>query len=119
MELTGKHRITYVPLNSGRPNASQQQVRPSFLPSLFKTSLETSGLVSILQTLWDVLRASSVTAETQVLMKEYLVHLSHVPRFTTVLLFMSPGEKSLVQDVFGALGGPASLHVAERRAWGI
>ncbi|OCH92602.1 TPR-like protein, partial [Obba rivulosa] len=85
------------------------------LPALFQSSLDASLLSSILSTFLSILRSSPINAvgeadptlsaeDMRVRVRAYLVWLARVPRFGTVVLFMSPDERRLVQDVWSAVG---------------
>ena len=52
----------------------------------------------------DVLEESDCAPEVQSIMKEYAISLTRVPRFGTVVLFMSRDERALVQGVWNVLG---------------
>ncbi|KAI0920035.1 hypothetical protein AcV7_006045 [Taiwanofungus camphoratus] len=91
------------------------EIDPAALPALFQSSLEASLLSSLLATFLDVLRALDGQEQVKALVKAYMLNLARVPRFSTVVLFMSPSERVLVKDIW-ALVGPGE----ERRgAWGL
>ncbi|KAI0086569.1 hypothetical protein BDY19DRAFT_995857 [Irpex rosettiformis] len=96
-----------------------QQIPPSSLPSLFKTSLEASNVVSILQTLRHVLQHTSLPQDTKHLIQEYLVSLARVSRFNTVVLFMSADERRLAREVWTTLEDGVVADSPERKAWGL
>ncbi|KAI0699139.1 hypothetical protein BC835DRAFT_1461661 [Cytidiella melzeri] len=96
-----------------------QQLPPTSLPSLFKTSLEPSNLVSMLKTFQHVLQSPSASLDTKMCIQEYLVNLARVSRFGTLMLFMSADERRLVKDVWDALRNDEASDVQERRAWGL
>ncbi|KAH9917955.1 uncharacterized protein B0H18DRAFT_1123320 [Fomitopsis serialis] len=68
------------------------EVSPTALPSLFQSSLEAQLLTGIVDALRDVLEAHP-DEETRGRVREYVVNLARVPRFSTVVLFMSADEK--------------------------
>lgn len=78
---------------------------PATLPALFQTSLETSLLVSILDTFLALLKQiTDPETDDRARMRQYMAVFSKVPRFTTVVLFMNRKEKELVKEVWDRLG---------------
>lgn len=51
--------------------------------------------------------------------KQYLLNFARVPRFSTVVLFMSSDERLLVKDVWSSAGDGGGLNISEKKAWGI
>ena len=98
---------------------NQQQIPPNSLPSLFKTSLEASNLVSILQTIQHVLQHTPTSQDTKTLIQDYLINLARVSRFNTVVLFMSADERRLAREVWAVLGDGVAADSPERKAWGL
>ncbi len=98
----------------------QAQIPPSSLPKLFQASMEASSLVSLLQTFREVLQQTPQGPDTVKAVKDYMLNLARVPRFTTAVLFLSPEERRLVENIWERIGGHAEdgSEVA-RRAWGI
>ena len=92
---------------------SSQSVPAASLPSMFQTSLETSLLVSLLETFQMTLKYRPNRPEVADQIQEYMVALTRVPRFSTVLLFMNQMEKQLVNDIWMMLGR------GDRSAWAI
>ncbi|KAF4617296.1 hypothetical protein D9613_005646 [Agrocybe pediades] len=87
-------------------------IPPPQIPAIFKTNLEPSLLVSILDIFLKVLKPlpeHETTVRAQVL--SYLHALSAVPRFGTLLLFLSKPEKVLAREVWALLGvsGPEGV----------
>lgn len=69
-----------------------------------KSSLEPALFVSIIDVFVDVVKANAgdpVIADT---VKAYLMGFERVPRFSTVLLFLSEKEKARVRDAWRLLG---------------
>ncbi|TFY52884.1 hypothetical protein EVJ58_g9759 [Rhodofomes roseus] len=88
-------------------------ISPTALPSLFQSSLEAPLLTSIVDTLRDVLTAQP-DEKTRERVREYMIGLSCVQRFSTVVLFMSAGEKQSAKEVWQLLGGGEG-----EKAWGV
>jgi len=81
---------------------------------MFKTSLETTMLVSLLQTFRSLLQAGVDPAAV----KEYMVVLPNVARWSTLTLLLGKADKQLVKDVWDILpAGPDDVDV--RKAWGL
>jgi hypothetical protein len=75
------------------------------LPALFQTSLETSFLCSILDTFLTVLnQTTDPENDDRVRMRQFMAMFSKVPRFGTVVLFMSVEEKKLAKEVWEKVG---------------
>ncbi|KAF6744455.1 hypothetical protein DFP72DRAFT_928776 [Ephemerocybe angulata] len=77
-------------------------IQPSKFPSFCKDSLEPVFLVSIFQTIHDVLETADL--DTQIAIKSFLEFLPIVPRFNTIYLFLSKSEKAVVREVWNRLG---------------
>ncbi|KXN83111.1 Translocon at the outer membrane of chloroplasts 64, partial [Leucoagaricus sp. SymC.cos] len=80
-----------------------QTVPPSSMPNLCRTSLEPPLLVSLLEVFLLVL-SSLPTADNLNMIKEYMDNLAQVPRFTTLVLFLSGSEKAIAKEVWRKLG---------------
>lgn len=76
-------------------------IPPSSLPVFFKTSLEPAMLVSILELFREMVVGVS---ERKSVIREYLDYFETVPRFETVVLFLSRKEKEVARDVWESLG---------------
>ncbi|KAI0029481.1 hypothetical protein K488DRAFT_80143 [Vararia minispora EC-137] len=93
------------------------RIPPSALPSLFQTSLETPLLLSVLDTFHTLLTSSAYETERHDLrnwIRQYLVHFPQVPRFGTVVLFLSSNEKALTKEVLREAGADEALLAAWR-----
>jgi len=86
-------------------------IPPPELPGLFKTSLESTHLVSILQ---DFL---SQPSDAFPRIKEYLVNFPRVSRFGVMVLFLKDDEKELVRKVWDSLG-EIGRDSEGRKPWG-
>ncbi|CAL1713409.1 unnamed protein product [Somion occarium] len=96
-----------------------QQIAPASLPAIFKSSLEPSTLVSILQTFNAVIKHSS-TPEDATLIKEYMTNLARVPRWSTIVLFLGADEKKLIAGIWNHLSPISGDEDANaRKAWGL
>ena len=86
-----------------------QQIPPLSIPSLFQDSLEAHILASLLQTLAAVIESLSTSSnistsnEVRRWVQAYMVNLAKVPRFGTLVLFMSAGEKEMARKVMKAI----------------
>ncbi|KDQ11161.1 hypothetical protein BOTBODRAFT_35703 [Botryobasidium botryosum FD-172 SS1] len=87
-------------------------IPPPELPGLFKTSLESTHLVSILQ---DFL---SQPPDAFPRIKEYLVNFPRVSRFGVMVLFLKDDEKELVRKVWDSLG-EIGRDSEGRKPWGV
>ena len=91
-----------------------QQIRPDDLPSVFKISLDTSLLSSLLETFHALLR-SGVDPQT---VKPYLANLPRVSRWKTLIMFLSRTEKEVVKEIWdNYLQDADDLDL--RKAWGM
>lgn len=81
---------------------------------MFQSSLEAQVLAGIAGTLRDVLRAGDLGTEERERVRDYMVGLTQVKRFSTVVLFMSDEERGAVKDACMMLGGGEGA-----RAWGV
>ncbi|TDL23198.1 hypothetical protein BD410DRAFT_787515 [Rickenella mellea] len=88
-----------------------QKIQPTYLPTLFQTSLEPTLLVSIVETFQSLVSAEDASDEDKEMVNDYMKWFAKIPRFETVVLFLSSREKSLVRSVCMATGGKVS--------WGI
>ncbi len=114
--------VTSICLHSSQPvSFAQNNVPPAHLPSLFKTSLETSFLMSILQTFGGVLHEYPDSLELRAAVKDYMIRFPQVPRFSTVVLLMSPQEKAVVQSLWDNWGDQSEDQTQTRAklAWRI
>lgn len=73
-------------------------IPPASIPSLCKTSLEPAMLASILDVFLAVLNAN-----TREKIQEYMDNLARIPRFGTLVLFLSKQEKEVARDVWRGL----------------
>ncbi|KZT64243.1 TPR-like protein, partial [Daedalea quercina L-15889] len=89
------------------------EVSPIALPSLFQSSLEARSLTNIVGTLRDVLKVHP-EQNVQERIREYMIGLTRVQRFSTVVLFMSSEERKVVKETWQSLGGGEG-----ERAWGV
>jgi len=81
------------------------QIPPTTLPALFQTLLEPSLLGSILDTFLTILKQTTDPENgDRVRMRQYMAMFSKVPRFSTVVLFMSAEEKKLAKEVWEKVG---------------
>jgi hypothetical protein len=80
-----------------------QTIPPSSIPSFCKTSLEPALLVSILEVFLIVL-SSLPAVEEKAQIREYLDGLAKVPRFPTLVLFLSGKEKAMTKEMWRKLG---------------
>jgi hypothetical protein len=77
----------------------QQTIPPTSIPRLFKTSLEPDLLVDVLQVFREQIHDGR-----KPIVREYLENFARVPRFGTVVLFLSRKEKDIAKEVWGRLG---------------
>lgn len=80
-----------------------QTIPPSTIPTFCKTSLEPPLLDSMLEVFLVVL-SSLPTAEDENKVREYMDNLAKVPRFPTLVLFLSSKEKAVAKEVWRKLG---------------
>ncbi|KAF8636231.1 hypothetical protein AX17_003717 [Amanita inopinata Kibby_2008] len=95
-------------------------IPPESIQSMCKSSLEPSLFISIIDVFLHILKSQSNT-ELGELVKRYLEGFSRVPRFSTVLLFLSGEEKGRVREVWrmvGADGGGEEVLVLDG-VWGV
>ncbi|KAJ7687450.1 hypothetical protein B0H17DRAFT_1070256 [Mycena rosella] len=76
------------------------RIPPDALPALFQTSLEPALFVEVV----DVLGAAAGTGADTETAAAYMHTFPRVPRFGTVVRFLSAAEKARVRAVWGALG---------------
>ncbi|KZW01586.1 hypothetical protein EXIGLDRAFT_717977 [Exidia glandulosa HHB12029] len=79
-------------------------VPPSSLPKLCGTSLEPAFLVAVLDTFRTLAVSGVAQADARNAMRDYLNSFATVPRFDTVLMFLSAQEKEVVRDTIRSLG---------------
>ncbi|PPQ75644.1 hypothetical protein CVT26_001624, partial [Gymnopilus dilepis] len=88
-------------------------IPPNEFPSLVKLSLEPAQLVSIFEVFLAVLQSlpssqNQAQEQLKTRIKEYLDAFTRIPRFATLLLFLSKSEKEVVrgvlESVFGGVG---------------
>ncbi|KAJ7086604.1 hypothetical protein C8R43DRAFT_311567 [Mycena crocata] len=94
------------------------KIPPAALPALFQTSLEPALFVEVVDVLASNIPAADVNTITA-----YLRAFAGVPRFGTVVRFLSRAEKARVRGVWGALGvgdgeGSAGLPSQLEEVWG-
>lgn len=95
-------------------------VPASSLPAMFKTSLEAPLLVSMLETFKFVLTEHDDERTIKDSVKSYLLNLARVPRFSTIIMFMSNDEKKLVKEVWdGVSRTDDQVEVGVRKVWGV
>ena len=80
---------------------------------MFQSSLEAHLLANIVGTLRDVLSAGDIAAQDRVRVREYMIGLTQVKRFSTVVLFLSGAEREAAKEVCSTLGDGESAI-----AWG-
>lgn len=98
---------------------TQENVHPTALPAMFKTSLEAPLLVSILEMFKFTLEGGSEPDRKETV-KTYLLDFARVPRFSMVVLFMSKDEKRLVKEVWDGVDvGDDQVERGARKVWGI
>ena len=68
---------------------------------MFKTSLEPSLLVVLLETFLTTLSQNPSSGDR---VREYMDALVNVPRFSTVVLLLTKREKDSVRQIWDALG---------------
>ena len=94
-------------------------MHPTALPAVFKTSLEAPLLVSILETFKATLE-SAPQGDVKETVKTYLLSFARVPRFGTVVLFMSKDERTLVEQVWSEVSvGDDQVERGVRKVWGV
>jgi len=81
-----------------------QSIPPENIPSMCKASLEPVLLISVIDVFIEVLKANAGDQATVVAVKAYLTGFENVPRFSTILLFLSEKEKVRVREVWKLLG---------------
>ncbi|PFH53281.1 hypothetical protein AMATHDRAFT_45559 [Amanita thiersii Skay4041] len=78
-------------------------ISPTNIPSMCGSSLEPAQFISIMDVFLQVLEGNGKDEMTKTVIREYLRSFGSVPRFTTLLLFLSEKEKGLVQQLWNAL----------------
>ncbi|KAK7063833.1 hypothetical protein R3P38DRAFT_2593656 [Favolaschia claudopus] len=89
----------------GARSALLSQIPPPTLPSLFQTSLDPSLFVEIVDTLALSTGGMDVASTDVVDGKAYMHAFANVPRFGTVLRFLSRAEKARVRELWSSLLG--------------
>ncbi|KIM35927.1 hypothetical protein M413DRAFT_449556 [Hebeloma cylindrosporum] len=83
-------------------------IPPTQLPALCKTSLEPPLLVSILDTFSKILTVSASNPDGgkqfKNIITQYMEHFTKIPRFSTLVLFLSRAEKDVAKQVWTLLG---------------
>ncbi|KAI0078217.1 hypothetical protein K474DRAFT_1746054 [Panus rudis PR-1116 ss-1] len=80
-----------------------QQISPTSLPAVFRSSLEATTLTSMLQTFQAVLQLSPNVDDDAQTIKEYMTNLPRVPRWSTILLFLGPDERKVIAGIWEKL----------------
>jgi len=100
-----------------------QHIPPQSLPAFFKTSLDPTFLSTLLSTLLYTLKSKGEDTVTRNLIREYMINLSRVARFSMILLLMSKEERAVVREIWTILAassdGEETENTKNRRAWGI
>ncbi|KAI0345700.1 hypothetical protein BDW22DRAFT_1481920 [Trametopsis cervina] len=96
-----------------------QQIPPTGVPSVYKTSLEPTHLVSLLRVFHDILQNTAAHGDNTMLIRSYLLGIAQIPRFSTVILFTNAEERRLIKAVWDLLKHPAISDAVTRKAWGI
>lgn len=87
---------------------------------MFKTSLEAPLLVSVLETFKFVLTEHDDDSSTKDSVKAYLLNLARVPRFSTIIMFMSKDERKLVKEIWDIVSRTEDqVEVGVRKVWGV
>lgn len=81
-----------------------QSIPPASIPSMCKSSLDPALLISIIDVFIDVVKANAVDQATADIIRDYLMGFENVPRFGTVLLFLSEKEKARIREIWMLLG---------------
>ncbi|KAF8158543.1 hypothetical protein B0H34DRAFT_709282 [Crassisporium funariophilum] len=79
-------------------------VPPSKFPTLCKTSLEPALLVSIMETFLRTVDVSNGNPGIKRVVADYMENFEKIPRFGTLLLFLSKTEKVVAKQVLTVLG---------------
>ena len=88
-----------------------QTIPPAHFPALCKTSLEPSMLVSIMETFLATLEVMTKKDDDddddarakKTIIQEYMENFARIPRFNTLVLFLSKSEKMLAKSVWMAV----------------
>lgn len=80
-----------------------QQIPPIAIPGLFQTSLEAETLASIIETLAAALDGAASQPDLRRWVHAYTDSIARVPRFQTLILFMSAEEKTAARGLLSAL----------------
>lgn len=81
-----------------------QSIPPENIPSMCKSSLEPVLFISVIDVFIEVLKANAGDQATVDAVKAYLTGFENVPRFSTILLFLSKKGKVRVREVWKLLG---------------
>ena len=81
-----------------------QSIPPASIPSMCKSSLDPALLISIIDVFIDVMKANGSDQATANVIRAYLMEFENVPRFGTVLLFLSEKEKARIVEIWKLLG---------------
>ena len=81
-----------------------QSIPPTSIPSMCKASLDPALLISVIDVFIDVVKANADDQATADAIRAYLVGFENVPRFGTVLLFLSEKEKARIVEIWKLLG---------------
>ncbi|KAF9473430.1 hypothetical protein BDN70DRAFT_899772 [Pholiota conissans] len=79
-------------------------IPPTKLPTLCQTSLEPALLISVLDVFLTLLTAHPGDTALSSKVLEYMQNLARIPRFGTLVLFLSKPEKEVAKGVWGLLG---------------
>lgn len=81
-----------------------QRIPPARIPAMLKASLEPALLASILKTFLSVLGRKSEGRDVVTAVRAYMESFEKVPRFGTVVLFLSQEERVSAKEVWKQLG---------------
>ncbi|KAF9005444.1 hypothetical protein BDQ17DRAFT_1353102 [Cyathus striatus] len=79
-------------------------IPPAKFPTMCKSSLEPTMLVSILEAFLGILNERGNEGDIIQTIKEYMERIAHVPRFPTLAMFLSPKEKEVASQIFNKVG---------------
>ncbi|KAK2465761.1 hypothetical protein APHAL10511_002305 [Amanita phalloides] len=79
-------------------------ISPSSIPTMCKSSLEPALLMSIIDVFIQVVKSNAGDQATVDAVRAYLMGFGGVPRFSTVLLFLSEKEKVKVREAWKLVG---------------
>jgi hypothetical protein len=102
MKIVGTSSLYVIrPLLATFLNCINQGIPPSSLPKMFQASLEPVLLSSILQHFKQVIDLQIAAPDD---VRNYLVSLSKVQRFGTIMLFMNKDEKIILKGLWETCG---------------